>query len=59
MLADLRSLRTNWNWKALHAPDIVREIKRHKRGVLLMLAVGIWWARRFLFFLPPFGAIIK
>ena len=34
--------RANWNWQApRRAGLIVRQIKRHKRGVLLMLAVAI------------------
>src|SRR5215472_315778 len=42
MLADLRSLKDELELEGpARARLIVREIKRHKRGVLLMLAVGI------------------
>src|SRR5215468_9098095 len=56
MLADLRSLKDELELEGpARARLIVREIKRHKRGVLLMLAVGILVGAAFFYsfsFLP-------
>ena len=57
MLANLRISRANWNWQAPRVPDLSSaQIKRHKRGVLLILAVSILAAAAFaysFFFVLP------